>query len=186
MKVLYRTLILILAACLFTACSPNPPPAAFTPIPPVEQPTQMLPPSIVIPATQLPSATDTSQMPPSIPPTTGDVSQYAPQVGDSAMMRGDLRIESSSLSLDASWPPQVTLDMAYFQPTPCFQLRVEAAKPDAQGRIQVSAYAVAEKDKACVLMALATPYKISLNLGSFPKGHYSLWLNGAKVGEFDS
>jgi len=35
-------------------------------------------------------------------------------------------------------------------------------------------------------MALATPLRASLNLGSFPYGHYSVWLNAVKAGEFDS
>ena len=111
---------------------------------------------------------------------------YAPQASDSSMMRGDVTIDSSSLSLTKSMPPQVTLNFAYFQPTPCFQLRVEVSGPDAQNRIDVTAYAVAEKDKPCTLMALSTPLKASLNFGSFPSGHYSLWLNGVKVDEFDS
>lgn len=111
---------------------------------------------------------------------------YAPQAGDNAMMRGDLRIDSASLALALSQPPQVMVNFAYFQPTPCYKLRVEVSRPDAQNRIDLNAYAVTEKDKPCTLMALATPLKASLNLGSFPKGHYSVWLNGNKVDEFDS
>jgi hypothetical protein len=111
---------------------------------------------------------------------------YAPQAGDSDLMHGDITIDSASVSLTKSQPPQVTLNFAYFQPTPCYQLRVEVNGPDAQKRIDISAYAVAEKDKPCTLMALATALQASLNLGSLPSGHYSLWLNGSKVDEFDS
>jgi hypothetical protein len=111
---------------------------------------------------------------------------YAPQAGDGAMMRGDIRVAISSLSLAKSQPPQVTVYFGYFQPTPCYKLRVEVSQPDAQNRINLNAYAVAEKDKPCTLMALATPLQASLDLGSFPKGHYSVWLNGSKVDEFDS
>ena len=102
------------------------------------------------------------------------------------MARGDLRIASASLALTRSLPPQVTVDFAYFPPTPCYQLRVEVSQPDAQNRINLNAYGVTEKDKACVLMAPATPIQASLSLGSFPKGHYSVWLNANKVDEFDS
>ena len=111
---------------------------------------------------------------------------YAPQAGDSELMRGEITIDSASLSLTKSQPPQVMLNSAYFQPTPCYQLRVEVSGPDAQNRMDVTAYAVAEKDKPCTLMPLATPLQASLNLGSFPSGHYSVWLNGSQVGEFDS
>ena len=111
---------------------------------------------------------------------------YAPQTGDSSLLRDDIKIDSASLNPVIAQPGQVTLDFAYFQPTPCHKLRVEVGKPNAQKRIDVSAYAVAEKDKACALMALATPLRASLNLGSFPYGHYSVWLNAVKAGEFDS
>ena len=111
---------------------------------------------------------------------------YAPQAADSALLRDDIKIDSASLNPVIAQPGQVTLDFAYFQPTPCHKLRVEVGKPNAQKRIDVSAYAVAEKDKACALMALATPLQASLNLGSFPYGHYSVWLNDVKAGEFDS
>jgi hypothetical protein len=111
---------------------------------------------------------------------------YAVQPGDGAMIRGDVRIDSADIRLATSNPPQVMLHFAYFQPTPCFSLRVEPGQPDAQGQIHIRAYAVAEKDKPCTLMALATPLQANLNLGSYPKGHYSVWLNSAKVGEFDS
>jgi hypothetical protein len=39
---------------------------------------------------------------------------------------------------------------------------------------------------ACTLMALATPLQADLNLGCYPKGHYTVRLNGANVGEFDT
>ncbi len=111
---------------------------------------------------------------------------YAPQATDSAMLRGDVTIDSASLSLTKSTPPQVMLNFAYFQPTPCNQLRVEMSGPDAQNRIDITAYAVAVKNRPCTLMVLATPLQTSLNLGSFPGGHYSVCLNGVKVDEFDS
>jgi hypothetical protein len=121
-----------------------------------------------------------------IPPVFSGNNPYAPQAGDGAMLRGDVRIDSASLALAESQPPQVTVNFAYFQPTPCFKLRVEVSQPDAQNQINLSTYAVTEKDRACALMALSTPLQASLNLGSFPKGHYSVWLNGNKVDEFNS
>ena len=127
----------------------------------------------------------TSTATPDAPISNGN-NPYAVQPDDTAMMRGDVRIDSASLALAESNPVQVMLNFAYFPPTPCFSLRVETSQPNAQKRINVSAYAVAERDKACTLMALATPLQANLNLGTFPKGHYSLWLNEAKVGEFDS
>ncbi len=111
---------------------------------------------------------------------------YAPQPGDSHLMAGDITVDSSSVFLAKSQPPQLMVNFAYFQPTPCFQLRVEISGPDAENRIALKAYAVAEKDKPCSLMALATPLQASLNLGSFPGGHYIVVLNDNQIGEFDS
>ncbi len=111
---------------------------------------------------------------------------YAPRPGDEDMQRDQVIIDSSSMSLAKSMPPQIMLQFAYFPPTTCHELRVEVSGPDAQNQINVTAYSVVKKDQACILMALVTPLDASLNLGSFPSGHYSLSLNGAVVGEFDS
>ncbi len=117
---------------------------------------------------------------------SGGNNPYAPQAGDSNMLRGEIRVVSASTRLAESNPPQLMLDFDYFQPTPCFQLRVEPQQPDAQNEIKVSAYAVTEKDKACTLMALATPLHANLNLGRVPKGTYTVWLNGKEIGTVSS
>ena len=111
---------------------------------------------------------------------------YAPQPGDSEMMAGDININSASVFLAESQPPQVIVNFAYFLPTPCYQLRVEASGPGDQNQIDLKAYGVAEKDKPCTLMALSTPTKVGLNLGSLPKGHYTILLNGDQIGEIDT
>ncbi len=108
---------------------------------------------------------------------------YAPQPGDSNLMVGDLKIESGSVSVADS---QVTVNFAYRPPTPCYKLRVEVSGPNPQNQISLKAYGVAEKNKACTLMPLATPLQASLNLGSVPRGHYTVLLNGNQIGEFDS
>jgi len=75
--------------------------------------------------------------------------------------------------------------MVNFPPTPCYQLRMEVRGPGEQNQIQLKAYGVAEKDKPCTLMALATPLQANLNLGSLPKGHYTMILNDNQIGEVD-
>jgi hypothetical protein len=111
---------------------------------------------------------------------------YAPQPGDSDLMYDDITIDSTSVFLTKSQPPQVLVNFAYFQPTPCYQLRLEVSGPDEQNRIILKGYAVTKKDKPCNLMALATPLQASLNLGSVPAGHYTVFLNDNQIGEFDS
>ena len=120
------------------------------------------------------------------PPVFQGDNPYAPQAADSDLMVGDITVDSSSVYLSKSQPPQLMVNFAYFQPTPCYQLRVEISAPDLENHIALKAYAVAEKDKACTLMALATPLQASLNLGSFPSGHYFVFLNDNQIGEFDS
>jgi len=111
---------------------------------------------------------------------------YAPQGGDSNLMVGDIKVDSASVSIAKSQPPQLMVNFAYFQPTPCYQLRLEVSNPNEQNQINLKAYAVAERDKPCTLMALATPLQASLKLGSLSKGHYTIFLNGTQIGEFDS
>jgi hypothetical protein len=111
---------------------------------------------------------------------------YAPQPGDSDLMAGDITLDSTSVFIDKSQPPQLKIFLNYFLPTPCYQLRVEVSGPDQDKQISLKAYGVAEKDKPCTLMALATPLQANLNLGSLPKGHYTVVLNGNQIGEVDS
>jgi hypothetical protein len=110
---------------------------------------------------------------------------YAPQPGDKDLMAGDIKVDSASVFLGESEPPQLMVQINYFLPTPCYQLRVEVSGPDAQNQINLKAYGVAEKDKPCALMPLATPQQASLNLGSLSKGHYTILLNGDQIGEID-
>jgi hypothetical protein len=111
---------------------------------------------------------------------------YAPQPGDSALMAGDITVDSTSVFMDESQPPQLKIYLNYFPPTPCYQLRVEVNGPDDQNQIHLKAYGVAEKDKPCALMALATPLQANLNLSNPPTGHYSVFLNDNLIGEVDS
>ena len=101
-------------------------------------------------------------------------------------MAGDITLDSTSVFIDKSQPPQLKIFLNYFLPTPCYQLRVEVSGPDQNKQISLKAYGVAEKDKPCTLMALATPLQANLNLGSLPKGHYTVVLNGNQIGEVDS
>jgi hypothetical protein len=142
--------------------------------------------AVILLAACAPKATEAPATRQPQPPELQFNNPYAPQPGDKDLMAGDLKIDSASVAIAESQPPQVLVNFAYFPPTPCYQLRLEASGPDAQNQIHLKAYGVAEKDKPCNLMALATPLPINLNLGSLPKGHYTVLLNDTKIGEFDS
>src|SRR5689334_14422595 len=111
---------------------------------------------------------------------------YAPQASDANLQRDEIAIDSSLLALTKSLPPQVMLRFTYFPPTACHQLRVEVSGPNSQNRIDINAYSVVEKDQACTLIAPATPMEAALDLGVFPAGHYSVFLNDRLIDEFDS
>jgi hypothetical protein len=107
---------------------------------------------------------------------------YAPQSGDGAMMRGEAEIVSASVLVDGSI---VSLQLAYRLPTPCYDLRVSSSGLDGQNKITLDVYGVAIKDHPCSLMALLTPLEASLTFASLPTGHYTVWVNGNQVGEFE-
>jgi hypothetical protein len=111
---------------------------------------------------------------------------YLPQSGDETMLRGDAEIVSISVLMAETLPPDFSISLAYRLPTTCYQLRVTISQPDSQNRIQLGIYGLVPKDKPCNMMALLTPQEASIGLGSFPAGHYTVWVNGQQVGEFDA
>lgn len=111
---------------------------------------------------------------------------YAPGSGDKSMQRDEIEIQSAQVASTRSLPPQILIMFTYMPPTVCHQLRVSVSKPDAQNRILVDAYGVVERDQACILMMPLSPQQASLNIGSFPDGDYTVWLNGQQIGEFNS
>jgi len=110
---------------------------------------------------------------------------FLPQAGDSDMVRTDVQIISAFLNLEQ---PQnsVLLGFTFYKETACDLLRVTVDQPNVQNQINVSVYAVGKKDKPCTLVTLRAPLQANLTLGSYPKGHYSVYVNGVKAGEFDS
>jgi hypothetical protein len=161
---------LTLAGLWLAACSPIEPPQSDEP-----KPTHTPAPGDVVSATPLspdqPSPTDES------PP-------YAPQPGDAALVRETVFLDANELLIAESYPLQIFLQLRGSLPTPCHQLRASIAAPDAQNRIMVEAYAVVDGDRACIQVLKS--FEQSVRLGSFPSGHYTVWVNGEQVGEFDA
>jgi hypothetical protein len=108
---------------------------------------------------------------------------YAPQPGDLDLMSGPVYLDSVELLTLESYPLQFTLALAGSLPTPCHQLRVDVRTPDAQNRIEVRVYAVADPNAVCI--QVLEPFDVNIGLGSFPAGHYILMVNGETITEFD-
>jgi hypothetical protein len=107
-----------------------------------------------------------------------------PTVLDSNSVHGNVYLDSTELLTEESSPRQFTLALKGNLPTPCDQLQVEASQPDAKNRVIVDVYSLTQPDKMCAQVLESFEKKFSL--GSFPAGHYTLWVNGKKVAEFDA
>lgn len=120
---------------------------------------------------------------PAVGADTGSNS-YAPQPGDGALTRGNVYLDSTDLLTMESYPLQFMLALKGSLPTPCHQLRVFANHPDAENKIIVDVYSVTQADTMCA--QVLQPFEVNFPLGSFPAGHYTLWVNGQLIAEFDA
>jgi hypothetical protein len=119
-------------------------------------------------------------MPTNEPPTN----PLAPQPGDADLTRGQVYINEASLIIRESFPPQISVTITGDLPTPCNQLRADIHPPDAENKILVDVYSVVDPDQVCV--QVLEPFEESIDLGTYPTGHYTVWLNDQMAGEFDT
>lgn len=116
-------------------------------------------------------------------PTPGNPSEYAPQPGDSALIRGEAFVEESGVLVLESFPPQFNLSLIGTVPTPCHQLRVAFAPPDAKHQIAVEVYTVINPDLLC--MQVIAPFSATVSLEGYAVGPtYTVLVNGRVAGEF--
>lgn len=100
------------------------------------------------------------------------------------LIRGNAYLDSAELLTLESSPLQFTLVLKGNLPTQCNQLQVDVNPPDAENKINVDVYSLINPDMMCA-QALK-PFEENIPLGSFPAGHYTLWVNGELVAEFDA
>lgn len=109
---------------------------------------------------------------------------YAPQPSDTNLSRGNVFIEEKGLVIRESYPPQIALNISGNLPNPCHELRAVISEPDAEKKISVEVYTVVDPNVMCT--QVLKPFTENIELGTFPSGHYSVWVNGELAGEFDS
>ena len=109
---------------------------------------------------------------------------YAPQPGDSVLLRTEVYLDSTEVRNLNSEPATFALDLRGNSPSPCHQLRVVVSAPNGQNQIMVDVYSVANPDEMCIVML--QPFDTSVILGKFSGGHYTVWLNGEQIGEFNT
>jgi hypothetical protein len=119
-----------------------------------------------------------------MPTNEPSTNSLAPRPGDAALIRGNVYISEASLIIRESFPPQISLILKGELPTPCNQIRAEIHPPDAQNKINVDAYSVVDPNLVCT--QVLEPFEESVDLGTYPTGHYTVWVNGQMAGEFDT
>lgn len=120
----------------------------------------------------------------SMPPASPAPSQTLPPPEGSTLTRESAFVNSVELLIRESFPPQVSLVVNGDLPTPCHRLRITVSQPDSENKITVDVYSVVDSKQACI--QVIKPFEQSVDLGTFPSGRYSVWVNGKMVGEFDS
>jgi hypothetical protein len=164
-----RLLIALLILTLLAACAPTQTPLPDTPVD-SNTPQSSEPPVGLTPRPGDP-----------VSPKTDDT---LPRPSDSGLVSGAAFIDSIELLTLESYPLQFSLALTGSLPTPCHQLRVTVNPPDAEKNIYVEVYSVTAPDAICATML--QPFTENVPLGSFPAGHYTVWVNGEKVAEFDA
>ncbi len=110
---------------------------------------------------------------------------YEPQPGDDQLTRGDVTVDVSGSRLFTSdtQPRLVSVILKGDLPDPCHQLRIVFTPADTQNKINLDVYSVFDPKTNCV--TVIQPFQVTFSLGSFPSGHYSVYVNGQLLGEFD-
>ncbi|MBV6396375.1 MAG: hypothetical protein HFACDABA_01973 [Anaerolineales bacterium] len=117
-------------------------------------------------------------------PSNGSPPAYAPRPNDDELLRGEAYVDSVELLTLESYPLQFALILKGSLPTPCHELRVMLNEPFENNKVILMVYSVADPNSICVQML--QPFEQTISLGSFPSGHYALWVNGKQVAEFDA
>jgi hypothetical protein len=110
---------------------------------------------------------------------------YAPQPADDKLTRDVATVDfkTSTLSMTGTQPNDVSANLKGTLPDPCHQLRIVLTPADAQNKINLEVYSVYDPKATCT--TVIQPFNVIFPLGSFPSGHYTVYVNGEDLGEFD-
>ncbi len=128
---------------------------------------------------------------PDLPPSptstpTPPPSGYEPQSGDDKLTRDQvtLDMQDSSMVVRESMPPQVSVILNGILSDPCHQLRVVVSPPNAQREINLDVYSVFDPSLMCIM--IIKPFNATIALGTYTGGHFTVFVNGQLIGEFDA
>jgi hypothetical protein len=110
---------------------------------------------------------------------------FAPQPEDDKLDRGDATVDmkTSRIVKSSTEAGAVNVDLKGYMPDPCHQLRIVMTPADSERNIKLEVYSVFNSKNACI--TVIQPFEVIFPLGSFTTGHYSVYVNGDLLGEFD-
>jgi hypothetical protein len=176
------TILLILAALILAACST----AVEETTAPVVNPAETAYPGVLV--VGMPTITPYYPAPNEDGSAGGvkPIYSYKPTTSDQNLAQGEvfLDLKASQILVMESMPVQVNVILKGELPTPCHELRVVPVTDEANKRVDMEVYTLTAISSACV--AVLQPFEVTVELGSFSGGTYTVYANGEQLGEFDS
>jgi hypothetical protein len=110
---------------------------------------------------------------------------FTPQRDDDMLTRGDVNIDLnlSKLITLSDLTGQEAVFLQGNLPDPCHQMRVVLNPAGPDHRIGLDVYSVYDPKAVCIMVIV--PFQLIVPLGNNLIGHYSLYVNGQLLGEFD-
>ncbi len=111
-------------------------------------------------------------------------SSYSQQPSDSLLRRDKvfLDLANSRLITSATLPMKVEAVIAGNLPDPCHVLRVVVGSTTLSNTINISVYSLFKSGTACI--TVLKPFSVTVPLGTFTSGTYTVTVNGLKLGTF--
>jgi len=123
----------------------------------------------------------------SLSTSTSTVSaSITPQPGDDKLIRDVvfMNFAKSRLLVSATRPVQVQAVLTGNLPDACHVLRVAIGPTSTTRSINISVYSLFKAGSACA--AVLQPFSVTVPLGSFSSGTYSVFVNGTLLGTFSA
>jgi len=110
---------------------------------------------------------------------------YSPQPGDETLTRGEASLDMSlsKLVFLGTLSNEEAASLQGNLPDPCHQLRIVLTPADSEKKINLEIYSVYDPQTLCTMVIV--PFQVYVPLGNNPAGHYSVYVNGQQLGEFD-
>jgi hypothetical protein len=110
---------------------------------------------------------------------------YEPLPGDNELTRDviSLDMNSSKLVTSDTQPVQLSAIIKGTLPDPCHQLRAAVSGPDEDNAIQMELYSLIDNSIDC--NSVLVPFEAAIPLGSVSSGHFTVYINGQILGDFD-